>query len=65
MTTPHDMAAPEPPWLPELRLLVAEQPDAAAATLALALDPNATGRPLGRDVKPWLDRIRAEPPNGS
>lgn len=49
-----------PVWVPELCRLVAERPGATAAELAIALDPTRSGQPKGRDVKPWLDRIRAE-----
>lgn len=49
-----------PPWLPELRKLVAAKPDWAAAQFAQALDPHGTGRPLGREVRPWLERICRE-----
>ncbi|MEO1003037.1 MAG: VapE domain-containing protein [Cyanobacteria bacterium J06638_7] len=49
-----------PPWLPQLRELLSEQPDAAAYTLAIQLDPGDTGKPTGREVAAWLARLRAD-----
>jgi hypothetical protein len=48
-----------PPWLPELERLAAAHPDQPAPWLAQQLDPSGTGRPEGRDVLPWLKRLRA------
>lgn len=48
-----------PVWLPDLERLATEQPNAAAATLALALDPAGLLGITGRAVKPWLDQLRA------
>lgn len=55
--TPPDGA--RPPWFAALVAQLRVTPNAAAATLAIALDPDGTGRPSGRDVKTWLDAARA------
>jgi len=34
-----------------------ERPDAHAAILALAFDPEGTGWPTGREVKLWIEAI--------
>jgi hypothetical protein len=62
--TPAPVGSPEPAgapdrgnmpiWLPRLIELRQQQPTAAAATLALLLDPNGIGQPTGATVKHWL-----------
>lgn len=55
---PPDQAAKTPDefptWLVRLVELRQQHPGAAAATLALHLDPDATGRPTGAEVLRWL-----------
>jgi hypothetical protein len=48
-----------PPWLPEMARLAAERPTAAAFTLALELERHGHPGVTGRQVKLWLDRLRA------
>lgn len=74
-TTPGPRPAPsmtdttptpaQPDWLPLLRRLVQERPNAAAFTLALALEQEGGPRLTGAQVKPWLDRTRAEKQEGA
>jgi archaellum biogenesis ATPase FlaH len=63
-STPQAAAGdPMPDWIPQLARLRRERPADAASTLALALDPDGTGRPTGAEVKRWLptaDGLNAE-----
>ena len=59
----HQLAAVKPPadLLHKLVMLQIREPHAAPATLAIALDPNGTGKPTGRQVKAWLQWIAEQP----
>jgi hypothetical protein len=56
-TLPNGATLPPAEVAARLAHLRQERPDAHAATLALALDPEGTGWPTGREVKLWLKAI--------